>query len=61
MIDPCIAKFEEESIDRIEWIVEHYPITWEMIANCAEQLAIISQYGKYNIYFRLLFDGAHSV
>lgn len=61
MIDPKVLEMEEEYIDRIEYMVEKYPITWEMIANCAELLAIISEYGKYNTYVRVLFDGAHSI
>ena len=41
-------------------LVHHHVITLEDIVQCSRQLAIIGDYGKLDIYKRILFDGAHS-
>ena len=50
-----VKQFEE-----ILKLVTYHAITLEDIVKCSHQLAIIGDYGKLDIYKRILFDGAHS-
>lgn len=52
--------FYYNEFEALKQVVEEYPITMDQIVLCAKELAKIAEYGKLDIYYRILFDGAHS-
>lgn len=52
-----VKYYEDEFADLVH-IVECFPISMEQIVKAARLLGLIAFQGKFDLYLRILFDGA---